>query len=255
MFDFSIDDDSLQNKNKAYDLNENEEVDVLADCIEKELFILHKKNSNFVNLHETENYIRKNFNLDEFFRSNPSLYESAKHLTGASLEDLFLKNENEHVLYILVIVREKVVRAYDEFLKPFEINEAFRNESNDKQVSLDEALRLFKECFIESSSQLIPYIKELPGFEDLSQNDLSMLSSRNWHMLFSFKFAKLFKDNEFYLILNEIQITHDLLNKMFGNIIIDSLFEFEKILNNINLTNYETALLIPYFLTIDGKFL
>ena len=257
--DLSEDDDFLQNNNKTENLNENDhdEVDALANCIEKELHLLHNKNSNFVNLHETENYIRKNFNLDEFFKSNPNLYESTKHLTGASMEDLFFSNENENVLYILVIVREKVVKAYDEFLKPCEIDESatFSNESSNKQVNPDEALCLFKDFFKESSSHLIPYIKELPGFEDFTQNDLIMLSNRHWYMLFLFKFAKLFKENEFYLILNEIQITHDLLNNMFGNVIIDSLFEFEKILKNINLTNYETALLIPYFLTIDGKFL
>ena len=262
LFDYSIndlseDEDFLRNKTENLNENDDDEVDALANCIEKELHLLHNKNSNFVNLHETENYIRKNFNLDEFLKSNPNLYESTKHLTGASMEDLFFSNENENVLYILVIVREKVVKAFEEFLKPCEIDESatFSNESSNKQVNPDEALCLFKDFFKESSSHLIPYIKELPGFEDFTQNDLIMLSNRHWYMLFLFKFAKLFKENEFYLILNEIQITHDLLNKMFGNVIMDSIFEFENIFKNINLTIYETALLIPYFLTIDGKFL
>ena len=247
---FDDDNDSFENDLNS---NKNDEVNELIKNLEEELIVYHDNKSELVSLYDKDNHIRKYYNLEYFLKSNSKVRESANFLTNSSYEDLFFNVENENILYILVVVREKVNQVYQEFLVPF-VDADENNVPNNENENENKGWILFKDFLINSASKFIPFVKELPGFEDMSHNDLSLLVNDNMSMLFRFRLYKLFVNNEIHLVLDNIRIDRNLLNKIFGNKICDNMFEFIGLLNSLNLTNYEIGLLVPYLLTITGIF-
>ena len=242
------------NPSKRNDSISNE-IEELTNKIENDLSIYHQNRANLFNLNDREEYIRKNFNLEYFFKSNPKLYESAVLLKNASLEELFFDIGNESVLYILVIVRDKVIKAYNEILMPVEIEgnvSVSNNQASNEELKVDQVWPLLRDYLKSSASYYMPYMNELPGFEDISQTDLNLLISHNLPVFLRFKFGRLFVNDELHLVLNNIRINRGWLNQFFGEIICNYFFEFVELVDSLNLTNYETALLVPYLLTITG---
>ena len=63
-------------------------------------------------------------------------------------------------------------------------------------------------------------------------------------------------DNESFMMLpNGIQYTRIWMQKVIGQEMVDAMFEFSDMFNQLHFTAKEVALLFPYALTVYGKYL
>lgn len=251
LFEFSINDLSKEEHRILNNIIHNKQEELSSEhkeliiSIEESLSLYHINRSNLDDLCNRENYI-KNINLKCILSSN-----SANFLNISSDNDFLFNLENEYDTHDLLAVRDKVNKAFNEFILPPQPNEIFSSHMNNQQVNTEEIWPIFKEFLKDSASKFMPFIKELPGFHACHDN-LNVLVNENLSVLFRFKMAKLFKDNEFHFVLNNTPINRNLANQFFGSKICDCVYEFHELLNSLNLTNFEMALLIPFFLTISG---
>lgn len=265
IFDYIIkdgdkqDDDFLKDVIQCRNEEPPNEIDSVANAIEERLSIYDANKSNQIDLNDRDDYIRQNFDIEAFFRSNTKLYESANVLAETSFEDLFFNIKNENVLFTLVVIREKVNKAYLELIKPLEqqlniANSIINNNISIAEASKEESWNAYKIYAKNSAPYFIEYVRELPGFEGICQHDFNSLVDDNVSLLFGFRIAKLYINDDLYLVLGNLRVDRLMLNQFYGIKMSDFIFDFHKNLNGLNLTNYELALLIPFILTIIGQF-
>ena len=246
--------------------NNNEttdEVEIVRKALEKQLDPFEKgKKQYLIDLNERDDYIRKHFDLDSFFKINKKFYETQSFLNNNfSMEESFFDTENENILYLLTIIRENANKLYNDFIKPVEQDVKQSNEKLKHPENLNKEIEYTREnlwpIFKEFLKSLVPnfvsYAKELPGFSEICQHDFTTLLDDNLPSLFAFRLSKLYRNNESYLVVANIHFDRNLKTLLFGNEIMDPIFEFHMELIDLCLTNNEIALLIPFILSSPGN--
>lgn len=106
----------------------------------------------------------------------------------------------------------------------------------------------------EYTNWLLNYLKQMPGFDKLNPNDLKRIINQKLFVIFGLLVTSLFLNNDLYLMLNEkIQFSKIRCNIVFGEVLSEKIFFYHFKLNELNLSDTEFSLLIPYLLSFDGK--
>lgn len=253
-------DDSNTTKGESTDDNTDVEVESVRKKVESQLKIFENRKSNKRSLKEREKYIKENYDLDFFFKSQLKLYQSSRIITEKSYHDLFFNMENENILFLLTIIRDKVYQLYIELIKPLEKNIEQAHELIKNKIKTFEGHEVTKEkawqCHItemKNQAQLfVAYGKSLPGFNNISSKDFTAIIGDNLAVLVGFKITKLYIKNECYYVIDHIQMCKYWLRKFFGEAILNNILDFHHKLNNLKLSNHELALMIPFVLTSTG---
>ena len=254
-------DDSNKARNgESTDDNTDVEVETVRKNIENHLKIFEHRKTNKRCLKEREKYIKENYDLDFFFKSQLKLYQSSLIITEKSYHDLFFNMENENILFLLTIIRDKVYQLYIELIKPLEKNIEQAHELIKNKIKTFEGHEVTKEkawqCHItemKNQAQLfVTYGKSLPGFNNISSRDFTAIIGDNLAVLVGFKITKLYIKDECYYIIDHIQMCKYWQRRFFGEAILNNILDFHHKLNNLKLSNHELALMIPFVLTSTG---
>lgn len=232
-----------------------DEIEDVRNSIEQIMSIYDDTQSNTVDLNNRDEYIRKNFDLDIFLKSQTKTTETTNLLTN---QDLFFDMDNENMLYFLTLIRDKVNQVYIEFTKPVQKNIQLAYEIIDNVVHVptaakEDAWNIFLSYLKTLAPSFVNFVIELPGLSTFCQHDFTTIIDNNLPVLFAFLNTKLYINNELYLVIENTRIDRNAFEQFFGALLCFSIFEFHESLNNLNLKNEELALLIPFILTSTGK--
>ena len=255
--------DSLHNSDnndiiaELLDSKVNSKYDAIEDLIkslEQQVSLFDDKQSDTIDLKDKDDYIRKNFNIEIFLKSQAKKTET--HLL--TNEDLFFNMNNENMLYFLTVICNKVKQEYQAFIKPTEKMLLIANDIINKRIWLphppkEESWTIFMDFLKKQVPSYIEYAKELPGLDDFCQHDFMTILDNNLSLLFSLKFAKLFIENENYVIIENYHFSKEIIMDTFGPIAGDLIINFLGKLNQLNLKDGELSLLIPFVLTSLGN--
>lgn len=98
------------------------------------------------------------------------------------------------------------------------------------------------------------FCKEMPGINELTQNDFSAILNNKLFEMFIIIHSKYFIDGESYLRLsNDVHYSRYWMNKVKGVKKTEATFELAEMLNEANMTEKERALLLPLMMTTCGK--
>lgn len=94
------------------------------------------------------------------------------------------------------------------------------------------------------------FCKEMPGINELTQNDFSAILNNKLFEMFIIIHSKYFIDGESYLRLsNDVHYSRYWMNKVKGVKKTQATFELAEMLNEANMTEKERALLLPLMMT------
>lgn len=189
------------------------------------------------------------------------MYESSTIITNMPFNDLFL-TESDNILLLLTLIRDKVHQLYIELTKPNEMyieraKELIKNnikifEGHDAPEK--EVYDAYMEDMQNHAQIFVSFVKNLPGFNNICQKDLTSIINGNLPNLLGFKITKLYINGESYFCMkNNLQLTRDWHIRLFGEAHSNAIFEFHNKLSSLKLTNQEMSLLIPFILTSIGK--
>ena len=101
---------------------------------------------------------------------------------------------------------------------------------------------------------LISFAKEMPGLNEISQKDLTLIINNKLFDYFIIKHSPLFINGESYCMLpNNIQYSRKWMSRVVGVEMVDRMFEFADEFNSLRMTSKEIALLFPFVFTSHGK--
>ena len=230
-----------------------EELEGVRKTIEQQISIFDDKNSNTIDLKDRNDYIRKNFDLEVFLKSQKR--ETTKLLTN---EDLFFNMDNENMCFFLTVIREKVHQIYLDFTKPIEKKILIANDIINKRICLPhptkhEIYGLFTDYLKNQAQIFFEYLYKLPGLNSFCQHDFTTILDHNLSLIHAFRVVKLFIGNENFIIIRNYHFNKNSLYELFGPIAGDLIVNFLRKLNQLNLKNEELSLLIPFVLTSIGN--
>lgn len=164
--------------------------------------------------------------------------------------------QQQQVIKLFSILQDKV---YDLFKRRFSKLNVIR--STNKRIKnmnyIDSTVEsVFEDIFSSLESTLFDFkrwyaefIRELPGFSKLIKDDLNTIVSSSILIAFGLVAHKAIVNNECYLIINNnIQLSRNRMNMMFGTFLCDLVFEFHYSLKKLKLNEKENVLFHPFFL-------
>jgi hypothetical protein len=102
----------------------------------------------------------------------------------------------------------------------------------------------------------VTFAKQIPGLNELSNQDLNFIINNRLFDYFIIKHAPLFINGESYMLLpNSFQYSKYWLEKVVGKEMTSAMFDFSTELNGLKLTSKEIALMLAYVITLNGKLL
>jgi hypothetical protein len=227
--DSIIKDDSYQ----FYNLNLNRKDNNTGICSLLELLKMHKtfQNSNLtINRYHSSS-----------FSPNPQLdysYYIILSLISDKIYQAHIENNDK-----IACLYERATRLIKDNVKVFE----------GQDVSLHEVWNSLLESIPQIVKNFISFAKEVPGLNELSSKDFTTIVNNRLFDYFIIKHSPLFIEGESYMMLpNNIHYSRQWMNKVVGEEMTNALFEFSEEFNSLNMTTKETALLIPFILTVPG---
>lgn len=164
---------------------------------------------------------------------------NVNNLTLQILGDFMVKTHNDDMSNIRVLMN----RAQN--LIKFNVKEFNGHDSDIKTIwsCLIESIQDHVKCLIKLS-------RNLPGFNELSQDDYFKFIDTRLFDYFMLKNVKLLINNEFYFVFNNgIQYTRRHMTNAIGIQMTNGIFKFFNDFNSLNLTDKEYSLLLPFLLT------
>ncbi|CAF0710068.1 unnamed protein product [Brachionus calyciflorus] len=109
--------------------------------------------------------------------------------------------------------------------------------------------------FLKShSNTLHQIIQELPGFGKFSTNDLKLIMNSHFYPIIGIMTIKLFINNDYYFVFNGgVQMSRQVFTALYGKDSCENSMKFYFSLKNLNLTEKELGILIPFFLSSIGN--
>lgn len=158
----------------------------------------------------------------------------------------------------LKILKEKLCSLFAKDALEFKANyqRAILLNQN-KQIPIEFIWEGFFKKVTSVTQNLIVFIKNLPGFEDIEQNKLREIVQRRIFAIFGLKVTKCISQGESYLIVldGRIQLSKHYMNILFGPYLTELILNFHSKLNSLCLTDMELALIAPFILALPGWFI
>ena len=109
------------------------------------------------------------------------------------------------------------------------------------------------QSMVDLANNFFAYVRHLPGFSRLTKRDLSTMAKTRIYEFPLLRNAVIFIDGEHYWrFCNGIVYTKRQMAKILGSYLTQVIFNFERELNNLNLTKKELSLFIPFILAQPG---
>ena len=199
--------------------------------------------------------------FDILTQFEPNLFQRSNIIPKTFFTELFVNTENESIIFLLSLIRDKSYQLYIDFTKPLESNLKIAKEiaqSNTKifpghDCCIDEVWKSYTNELSSHIKAYVLYARELPGFNKMDVDDFSAILNDSIPPIFGLKITKFFIDDECYLLIDHIQLSRKWMNLLIGKNVSDIIFEFHNKLHSLNITNQELALIFPYVLTSAGK--
>jgi hypothetical protein len=220
--------------------------------------VYEHKNKNFcVSL----KYLVKINKLDRF-----NLMETRKIVPKTNFSDKYLDTANENQIILISLLRDKSLQIFREQTKEFECQEQralqlldsgqYERKKHDFTYELVNLLRKKTLLFLKNHvKSMLEILNELPGLQKLNKHDQHLILNNQFIFIFGIRTIKLFLADDFFLLLDEnVQMDRNVFAAIMGENVRDSVFEFFFNLKAFKLTDEETALLLPYFLSSSCKF-
>lgn len=208
---------------------------------------------------------QNNFSISLDFLIKLNKLDSFKLINPQSIiprSFLSQSNANENQIIILTMLRDKAYQLYKESITEFDrdekralelINFGYKpikyNFTKDFMLLLKEKLL---DMLKKHAMAILYLINELPGFKRLNVHDQNIIASDTFFYMLGIRSIKLFKNNDFFLMLdyeNNIQCNKEVIRMVAGDSVCDLIFNVHSSLNQLDLTEQEHALLIPFFLS------
>jgi hypothetical protein len=172
----------------------------------------------------------------------------------------YFNTENESLLFLLPVLRDKCHQIYTEFLKQFkdDIERAHYLVSNNITVydghnaTKEEFMSCFFQYLAKQTKLCMNYASKIPGCNKLCADDYNKIIKQNYFALMNIHTIKLFFNNECFIMMNNMQLSRKWIVEVMGQKGCDYFFAFLNSLNSLKLTDQEMSLLIPFLLTSTG---
>ena len=158
------------------------------------------------------------------------------------------------------MLRNRILQLYIELTKPIQAyleRAAHLIGSNmdcdDQNDSTEEALSGLVSEILRFVRLFVPYAKKLPGFAGICDEDLYKILDDNLPLIFAIRSTKLYINGETFYMDGETHLNRKKIMKAFGFNDSMIIFEFHRRLNELNLSDYELAWLIPYIIASSSK--
>lgn len=158
------------------------------------------------------------------------------------------------------MLRNRILQLYIELTKPIQAyleRATYLIGSNmdcdDQNDSMEEALTGLVSEILRFVRLYVPYAKKLPGFAGICDEDLYRILDDNLPLIFAIRSTKLYINGETFYMDGETHLNRKKIMKAFGFNDSMIIFEFHRRLNELNLSDYELAWLIPYVITSSSK--
>jgi len=202
--------------------------------------------------------------FSNFINTNKSL-NSSNILPNLNFSKLYMNNETYDSNYFIIssLINDKIYQLYIEHSKRTYsyYDKSVKLSQNRSQLlkghdcSLKEIWNALIESIPEFVKSVILFAREIPGLNEISNNDFSIIINNRLFDFYIIMNSVLFINGESYMYLkDDIVYTREWHNKIKGKEKTDGLFEFAEFFNSLNFTVKEKALLIAYVFTLPGIF-
>ena len=180
-----------------------------------------------------------------------------------SFTNELLNKEFENLLVSITVLRNKVYFLYTQLMKPFEGDIDRANYLVKNNITVFDGHDATKEQFfmnfmgtIEMNIKgYLTFVYQLPGFNKICLEDFYKIHRQNYFVFRFFFGNKFVINNECYAMFGSIQFSRKWIYEFLGTKMGNYIFYVQKKITDLNLTNYETALIFPYvLLSVNGKF-
>lgn len=190
-------------------------------------------------------------------------FKNSNIIPTTYFSDIFMNLQRCDSSYQIIssLLNDKIYQIYNEYLKP--VNDAFERaqyliaNNITKYLGHDATTKEVWDALVESIpdfvKMVISFAKEVPGLNEIEQEDFTVLVNNRLFDFYIIQNAALFINGESYQILsNRILYSRYWMNKIKGKEKTDLLFDFAEDFNRLNLTNKEKALLVALCFTFQG---
>ncbi len=202
--------------------------------------------------------------FNNFINTNKSL-KSSNILPNLNFSKLYMNNETYDSNYFIIssLINDKIYQLYIEHSKrtySYYDKSVKLSQNRDQQLkgydcSLKEIWNALIESIPEFVKSVILFAREIPGLNEISNNDFSIIINNRLFDFYIIMNSVLFINGESYMYLkDDIVYTREWHNKIKGKEKTDALFSFAEFFNSLNFTTKEKALLIAYVFTLPGIF-
>jgi len=202
--------------------------------------------------------------FSNFINTNKSL-KSSNILPNLNFSKLYMNNQTYDSNYFIIssLINDKIYQLYIEhskrtnsyYDKSVKLSQNRSQQLKGHDCSLKEIWNALIESIPEFVKSVILFAREIPGLNEISNNDFSIIINNRLFDFYIIMNSVLFINGESYMYLkDDIVYTREWHNKIKGKEKTDSLFEFAEFFNSLNFTIKEKALLIAYVFTLPGIF-
>lgn len=206
------------------------------------------------------NYMKNTDKLDQQFQSNLKLF-----MPKILYTDKILNCSIQNQLFILSALRDKASQIFVEQTMEFMEHEIKAQKlilSNYKPVKVEKGSNLARELrkkdtilMEKHAGSMCEFVKQLPGFQKINKTDLQVVLKEKFFSVYALRTIKLFINNEFYFMYDDIPMTSEIFALLTSDNIRDIHFKFYSNIQIIDLSAQEIALTVPVILTMISKFL
>jgi hypothetical protein len=230
--------------------------------IKNQFYLYFKSNkiSNVFNVDILADSHNLNFDLKTFLYKNSNVFKSVDLIPRTYFTKKYLNTSDESILVLMPIIRNKCYQLYKQFVKPFEkdLDQAHFLVKNNFKVFEGHDVRkevLFVQIIASLENFIKYYLKytiDLPGFNKICIEDLNFIYKEFTLTILTLCTNKYYINGECYFMFGNIRQSKKWIYELVGIRAGNYVFDFQKKFQNLNLTEYEIALIFPFVLTSIG---
>ena len=231
--------------------------------IKKQFYLYFKPNETFRVFDSSIDILADNFNfnLKSFLFKNSNFFKSVDIMPKTYFTNKYLNTKDESILVLMPIIRDKCYQLYNQFAKPLEKDLDRARFLVKNNVKIFEGHDVSKEVFFREVAcnlkiiieNYLKYTSDLPGFNKICVQDLNFIHKEGTLIVLLLCTNKYYINDECYFMHGNIQQSKKWIYELVGAKAGVYVFDFQKNFQNLNLTEYEIALIIPFLLTSIGK--